>query len=436
MLYTTPVMQIKLTHNSDTNVTISIVADLENLTKIKETIVRRLGSSVKVAGFRPGNAPLDLIEKNLDQQILQSEFIDQVLNYGYSQAVVNEKLRTVGQPEVNLKKFVPFTTCEFDITVDVLGEVTLPDYTKMKKVKPAVKVDAAQVTEVLTSLQTRMATKKSVDRAAKDGDEVVIDFKGVDDKGKPVNGAEGKDYPLTLGSNSFIPGFEPAVVGVKKGEEKTFTIPFPKDYGVAALQGKKVTFTITAKEISELTPPKLDDAFAEQATNGQIKTMTDLKADIKRQLEHEKSNEADRAFETELLRDIAAKTKVAIPASVIDDQVMRLEQDEKQNLMYRGQTWEEHLKGEGVTEEEHRARNRKDAEEQVKIGIVIGAIGDKENIEVTPEELEVRIALLKGQYNDPAMHAELDKPEGRQDIAARIRSEKIVAKIVEYATKK
>jgi trigger factor len=305
----------------------------------------------------------------------------------------------------------------------------------MKKAKPAVTVDTAQVNEVLDSLKLRLAEKKPVDRAAKDGDEVIIDFKGVDDKGRAVNGADGKDYPLTLGSNTFIPGFEPAVIGVKKGDEKTFTIPFPKDYGVAALQGKKVTFTITAKEVNELTPPKLDDAFAETATNGQIKTLKELKEDIKRQLKAEKQNEADRAYETELLRDIAAKTKVAIPASVIEDQVLRLEQDEKQNLMYRGQTWEEHLKSEGVTEEEHRQRNRKDAEEQVKIGIILGAIGDQEKIEVTPEELEVRMALLKGQYNDPSMLAELDKPEGRQDIAARIRSEKVVAKIVGYAQK-
>lgn len=429
-------MQIKLTHNNDTNVTLAITADKETLTKVKESLVKSLGASVKVAGFRPGKAPIDIVEKNLDPQVLQSEFIDQILNHYYTQAVIKENLRTVGQPEVNLKKFVPFDTFEFEVTVDVLGEVTLPDYTKIKKVKKTATVDAAQINEVLESLQTRIAEKKSVDRAAKDGDEVIIDFKGVDDKGKPVNGADGKGYPLTLGSNQFIPGFEPAVVGVKKGEEKTFTIPFPKDYGVAALQGKKVTFTITAKEVNELVKPKLDDDFASKATNDQLKTIKDLKEDIKKQLSAEKQNEADRAYETELLREIASKTKVAIPASVIDDQVLRLEQDEKQNLMYRGQTWEEHLAAEGVTEEEHRERNRKDAEEQVKIGIIIGAVGDKEKIEITPEELEVRMALLKGQYNDPAMQAELDKPEGRQDIAARIRSEKIVTKLVDYASKK
>jgi trigger factor len=427
-------MQIKLTHNTDTNVTLSIVADSETLAKIKESTLRKFNtSSLKIAGFRAGKAPLEMVEKNVDQQALQSEFIDTVLNHYYVQAMTKENLRVVGQPTVNLKKFVPFSTFEFDVTVDVLGDVTLPDYTKIKKTKAKATVTADQVKDVVESLRTRLAEKKDVTRAAKDGDEVTIDFKGVDAKGKAVEGAEGKGYPLQLGSNTFIPGFETNVVGIKKGQEKTFTIPFPKDYGVAALQGKKVTFTITAQNIQELVLPKADDDFASKA--GPFTTLKELKEDIKRQLEIEKQNELDRSYETELLREIAKIAKVAIPESVIDDQVMRAEEDERRNLTYRGQTWQEHLEAEGVTEEEHRKKNRPDAEEQVKIGIVLGAIGDKENITVTPEELEIRMQLLKGQYTDPAMQAELEKPEGRQDIAARLRSEKIIAKLTTYATK-
>jgi len=427
-------MQIKLTHNSDTNVTLTIVADSTTLTKIKESTLRKMNSSnLKVAGFRPGKAPLDMVEKNLDQQALQSEFIDTVLNHYYGQAMIKENLRVVGQPTVNLKKFVPFTTFEFDVTVDILGDVKLPDYKKIKKTKTEAKITTENVAEVIESLRKRLAEKNEVKRAAKDGDEVTIDFKGTDAKGNPVDGADGKDYPLLLGGNTFIPGFEPEVVGIKIGDTKTFTIPFPKDYGVTALQGKKVTFEISAKKIAELVLPKADDDFASKA--GPFETLKDLKADIKRQLGIEKQNELDRAFETELLREIAKKTAVAIPDAVIVDQVQRAEQDERQNLTYKGQTWQEHLEAEGVSEEEHRKRNRPDAEEQVKIGITLGAIGDAEDITVTPEELEIRMQLLKGQYTDPAMQAELDKPEGRQDIAARLRSEKIITLLTNYATK-
>ncbi len=428
-------MQLTLTHNSDTNVTLHITADGETLAQIKRATLQRFNTdNLKIPGFRGGKAPLEMVEKHVDQQLLQTEFLDNVLNHYYSQAVIKENLRTTSQPQVDLKKFVPFSTVEVDITVDVIGKITLPDYQKIKKTKPAAKVTAKDITDVLNSLAERTAERKTVSRAAKNGDEVVIDFAGADAKGEPVSGADGKDYPLKLGSNSFIPGFEDNVVGMKPGETKDFTIPFPKDYGVAALQGKKVTFTVTAKTINELAAPKIDDAFARKT--GPFTSLENLKEDIKRQLTVERQRELDQQFESELLKEISDKTKVAIPDSVVDDQVLRAEEEEKQNLIYRGQTWQEHLKAEGVTEEEHRKRNRDSAAEQVKVGIIIGAIGDAENIVVGPEELEIRMQLLKGQYKDSQMQAELEKPEARQDIASRIRIEKVLAKLSDYATKK
>ncbi len=428
-------MQIKLTRNSDTNVTAHVVADTETLLKIKEATLRKLSTdNVKIPGFRAGKAPLDMVEKHLDQQLLQTEFIDATLNHYYTQAVIKENLRTTSQPKVELKKFVPFTTVEFDITVDVLGEVKLPSYKTMKRTPEAAKVSAKDISDVLDSLAERLATKTEVTRAAKNGDEVLIDFAGTDAKGKPVQGADGKDYPLKLGSDTFIPGFEKNLLGLKKDDSKEFTLTFPKDYGVAALQNKKVTFAVTINKVQELSTPKLDDEFAKKS--GPFTSLTHLKEDIKKQLTAERQKELDQKFESELLRAIAAKATVAIPDNVVDDQVLRAEEEEKRNLTYRGQTWQEHLQEEGVTEDEHRKRNRKDAEEQVKIGIIIGAIGDAENIVVTPDELEVRMQLLKGQYTDPQMQTELDKPEARQDIASRIRIEKVLAKLRDYVTKK
>ena len=288
-------MQIKLTHTNDTNVVIHITADQETLSKIKESILRKLSKSVKIAGFREGKAPLEMVEKNIEPSTLQSEFIDQVLNHYYFQAVTKENLRVVGQPEVNLKKFVPFTTFEFEVTVSVIGEVKLPDYNKISVPGKKATVSAKDVTDVIESLRKRLATKKEVKRAAKDGDELLIDFKGTDTKGQPVNGADGKGYPLTIGSDTFIPGFESNLIGVKPGEEKTFIIPFPKDYGVAALQGKKVTFAVTVHTVSELSLPKIDDEFAKQA--GPFTSLDHLKEDIKQQLTLERQNELDRARE-------------------------------------------------------------------------------------------------------------------------------------------
>jgi trigger factor len=426
-------MQVKTTHPSDTQAKLSVTADEPMLRSMKDHVLTHFRSRVKIAGFRPGTAPLNLIEKHIDPAELQTEFLEETISSLYSQAIQQERLRPVDRPEISIIKFVPFTTLEFEASVPVVGEIKLPEYTKIKKSKVPVTVTTDDVKDVLTSLRQRMADKKDVNRAARDGDQVWIDFKGIDDKGEAVNGAEGKDYPLILGSNTFIPGFEPNLAGLSAGEEKTFTLKFPKDYGVKALANRNVTFTVTVTKVQEVVEPKADDEFAAKA--GPFKTLKDLKDDIKRQLQHERQHEADRNYESELIKTIADKSKVTIPDVLINDQVERLIADLRQNLMYRGMTWEEYLEAEGKSEEAYRTEVLiPQARERVKASLVLAEIAEQEKLEVTPEELEVRMQILKGQYQDAAMQAELDKPEARQDIAARLLTEKTVAKLVTYAT--
>ncbi|MGH7241740.1 MAG: hypothetical protein ACREGB_05580, partial [Candidatus Saccharimonadales bacterium] len=213
----------------------------------------------------------------------------------------------------------------------------------------------------------------------------------------------------------------------------TFDIVFPKDYGTKALQSKKVTFTIGVNKVQELAKPKLDDAFA--ATVGPFKTLADLKSDIKKQVTAEREQQAQRDYESELLGQIAEKTTAEIPLVLVEEEIDRAEADERQNLVYRGQTWEEHLKEEGVNEQEHRDKQRPAAEARVTAGLVLGEVAELEKISVSKEEVDIRMTLLKGQYNDPAMQAEFDKLEARRDITSRMLTEKTIAKLAEYASK-
>lgn len=426
-------MKITRTDNTPTNVKLEIEAESADLEPIKKHVLTHFAASVKVPGFRQGKAPMNLVEKNVNQQAFLDEFLDHALNELYKRAVENEKLRPVGSPDVQIKKFVPYTLFSFEADMQVLGPIKLADYKKIKVPKPKISVTAKDVEDVIKSLQGRMAERKETDQPAKAGDEVVIDFKGSDEKGEPVNGADGKDYPLHLGSNTFIPGFEDKLIGVKAGEDRKFTLTFPKDYGVAALQSKKVTFEVNVKKVQELVEPKVDDAFA--AKVGPFKTVAELKADVKKQITSEKQYQADRDYENELIKNIADKSKVEIPEALIEDQITRMEDEEKRNLVYRGQTWQEHLEAEGISEEQHRQRQRPDAEARVKAGLVLSEISEQEKIDITPEELEMRLQILKGQYQDPAMQAELDKPENRRDIASRMMTEKTIAKLVEYSSK-
>ncbi|MET1032971.1 MAG: trigger factor [Candidatus Saccharimonadales bacterium] len=428
-------MQVTKKNLSDTKLQLALVADAKQLQSAKKDALDKLSADLRLPGFRQGKAPAALVEKNINPATLQTEFLDRAVNLMYVTALQQENMRPVAQPEVKIGKFVPFDTLEITIEVEVVGEIKLPDYKKMKRAKKVVPVTAKDVDAVIDQLKKREAERKEADRPAKDGDQVYIDFAGVDAKTKePIQGADGKDYPLILGSKTFIPGFEENLIGLKTGDEKTFTLTFPKDYGVKTLQNAKVEFAIKVVKIQEIIELKLDDAFA--AKVGPFKTVAELKADVKKQIESERDQEADRAFVDQLVMDIANKTTVAIPAALIDEQLDRIVAEQKQNLMYRGQTWQEFLDGQGVTEEEYLATLRGDAELRVKAGLVLGEIADKEKIDVSIEELDIRMQLLSGQYPDKQMQEELKKPEARREIASRMVSEKTVDKLVGYATAK
>lgn len=426
-------MHITRTDKKPTSITLKISATAEDLAPIKQQVLQRLTDKVRIPGFRSGKAPLNLVEKNVDQKMLLDEFMDYALNQLYAQAVDQEKLRTVSSPKVEVKKFVPFTLVEFEVEVEVIGQIILPSYKDIKVAKKPVSVGAKDVDEVIETLQTRSAERKEISTKAKNSDEVVIDFFGKDDKGAPIAGGSGKDYPLILGSKAFIPGFEEYLIGTQAGDKKEFTITFPKDYGVAALQSKKVVFAVEVKKVNQLEKPKIDEAFA--AKVGPFKTVAELKADIKKQLVAERQMQADRELENEVLKKLGEKVKVEIPEKMVEEQIDRIEGEEKRNLTYRNQTWQEHLDAEGVSEKQHHDNKRPEALERIRIGLALSEISEKENIKVSPEELEIRIQLLRGQYKDEAMQGELDKPENRRDILARMYTEKTIAKLVEYSQK-
>ncbi len=428
-------MQVKKTSTNDTTVVISVSATEKELLPIKDHVLGHFKDRVKLPGFRSGKIPKELLEKHVDPASLQSEFVEDAVQQLYIAAVNELKLRPVASPEASLKKFVPYTQLEFEATVEVIGDIKLPDYTKIRKTKAKATVAEKDVAEVIDSLKKRMADKKDVTRAAKDGDQIWMDFAGKDAKGKPVPGAEGKNYPLVLGSNTFIPGFEPELAGMKAGDEKTFTLTFPKDYHAQHLAGQKVTFTVNLLKVQELVEPKTDDDFA--AKVGPFKTVADLKADIKRQLSQEKQHKADLDFESELIKEISEKSKLSIPEVLVNDQVERLLQDLRQNLVYRGQTMQEYLEAEGMTEDVYRKKVLlAQATERVKASLVLAEIAEQEKLTVTPKELEIRLQIMKSQYQDQQMRAELDKPENRRDITARLLTEKTVNKLVGHATKK
>lgn len=416
---------------TDTTIKLTVSAETNELMIAKEALITRLGKNVKVQGFRPGKAPQNLVEKQLDPTRLQNEFLEEVINQLYLLALQKEEIRAVQTPKIALLKFVPYSVLEFSAEVDVLGEVKLPDYTKIKLTPKKSNVNDKDIDEVLQNLRSRAATKIDVDRKAKLHDQVIIDFKGSDTKThKPIEGADGTDYPLVLGSGTFIPGFEEKLVGMKPGEQKTIKLTFPKDYGVSSLQNRQVTFEVTIKGVQQLEEPKVDDEFA--TTVGPFKNLEELKRDIRIQLQAEQERNVMTDFNNELLKKIADKTEVKIPKSLIDSELDRIEEEERRNVVYKGQTWQEYLSSLGLTNEEYRQKNLPLAEMNVKTGVILAEVADREKIYVSQEELDNQVELLKIRYTDSAMQEELNKPENLRDISNRMLSEKIMARLAEY----
>lgn len=426
-------MHIKKTTLSPTKISLVIKANEIDLSPIKQHTLKHFAKSVKVPGFREGKAPMAFVEKHIDQNTLHSHFFEDALQDLYAAAIENEKFRPAGQPQVTLKKFVPFTVLEVELQVEVFAPVVLGNYKKLnskKVVKPVVNED---VNQVLKSMQQRSGNNIEVNRPAVPNDEVIIDFKGIDAKGMAVNGAEGKGYPLVLGSGSFIPGFEDNLLGLKAGQHKKFNLTFPKNYSVNALANKKVTFEVTVKKVNEVSLPKLDDVFASQA--GPFKTLAELKTDIKKQLYSERQIEAERNWENDLIREISRSSKLEVPDALVQEQIDHMIKELKQNLLYRGQSYDQYLASEDTDESGYKKLIEPQAKERVKAGLVLAEISEVENIQVTKDELDIRIGVLKGQYTDAKMHSELDKPEARRDIASRLMSEKTVAKVKAYNQK-
>lgn len=428
-------MQATTKKNSDTEVTLTISAGEEDLRYFKKRTLERLQKEVSAPGFRKGKAPLSVVEQQVDPKLLNAEFVDEAVNGLYVRAAQEQKLRPVDRPVVQVNSFVPFAQLEFEAKVEIVPEITLGDYKKIKKQPSKTEVTSEDVEKVITNLQQQLATKAEVERAAKDGDEAWIDFEGTDADGKSVAGASGKDYPLRIGSGTFIPGFEENVIGLKPGDSKSFEITFPKDYAHKPLAGAKVTFDITVKKVNEVVLPEPDDDFASKV--GPFKTIDELKEDIEKQLESQKQEEATNELKDAIIGELAEKSTITPPSTLVREQVEQLTAEFKQNLVYRGITFPEYLKQQGISEEELTDRDIKPrAERRVITGLLLAEVAEAEKINITPEELEVRIELLKGQHADPARQAEFDRPETRQEVASRLLTEKTVNKLVDYATSK
>jgi len=428
-------MKTTVKNLSETKVELTISLGKEELKAAEQVALTKLAKEIKAPGFRKGKVPASVAAKHVDPEILAQQTLEDAMSKAVAESYLAEGIQALERPAVEIKKYVPGSEVEFTAEAEVLPKVKLGDYKKLKTESKKITVAAKEVDEIIERMRQGFAEKKDVKRAAKDGDEVTIDFIGKKDD-VAFEGGTAEGYDLTLGSNSFIPGFEEGIVGKKIGETFDLKLKFPEDYHVADLKGADVVFTTTLKTVKEIVMPALDDEFAAKA--GPFKTVDELKADIKRELTAQKEREAKEAMKDDLVKQLVEVSTVPVPEILRKDQAESIERDMTQNLMYQGLSLDQYLENKGFESKEKWLEDEvKDAaEKRVQAGLVLAELSKVEKIEATNEELEEHVNLYKKQYaNNPRMVEQFDQPEARRDIANRLLTEKTVDRLVELNSK-
>lgn len=425
-------MKSIITSTTDTTKTLTVTLDEKDMATTVKHTMDHMRSKVKAAGFRPGKAPDHIVERELGAQTIQAEVIDAALGATYPQVLVENDINPVGSPQVEVNKFVPYTELEYVLTVEVLAPIKLADYKKLKTKAPEVKIDPKEVDAAVEDLRKRLASHEPVKREAKLEDETVIDFEGTQN-GVLVPGAKGADHHLVLGSGSFIPGFEEELIGLKAGESKTFDITFPKEYHEKSLAGAVVTFKVDVKEVHQIILPEVTDSLAVEVAG--VKTVKELRDDIESRLKAEKESEAMRDYENQLIEEIVKGSKYKAPEGLVQRQLEAMRAEFGQQLSQSGLDLDKWLNLTGKNAEEFDKELRPKAEDRVAAGIVMSEIAKLENISVKDEDIAEELGRLKVSYPDPAMQAELQKPELREEIFNHLMASRTLAKLVEYNKK-
>jgi len=429
-------MEITRKDVSETRVELTISVGSKELDSAQQVALAKLAKEIKVPGFRTGKVPISVAAKHINPNLLDEQTLENALNRAVAEAFLNEKLQALDRPEVEVKTYVPGETLSFTAEVEVLPQVKLGDYKKLSVTPDKTTVNAEEVNEVIERMRQGMATKKEVKRAAKEGDDTIIDFVGKQD-GVAFDGGTAQDYELTLGSHQFIPGFEEAIVGHKAGETFDIDVSFPDDYHAKQLAGQKVVFTITLHKVQEKVLPTIDDAFAKKS--GSFTTVAELKADIKQELVQQKERDNNQKIRDQLIDQLIDKSSVPVPEILIDDQMKSLERDFSQNLAYRGLSFDDYVASNGYKDEDdwRQKELRPTAERRVKAGLVLAELTNAENITVTDEEIDAHVEVHKKEYaKDAEALKQFSTPEVRRDIANHYITEKTIDHLIDLNSKK
>ena len=387
-------LQVEKLEKNMAKLTIEVSA--EELEKAIQGAYLKQRKHISVPGFRKGKVPRQMIEKMYGVEIFYEDAANALIPEAYAKAYDESELAIVSQPSIDvvqLEKGKPFI---FTAEVALKPEVTLGEYKGLKVDKVSTRVTAKEVDAKLEEEQKKNARTITVeDRAVQDGDEVIIDFEGFVN-GVAFEGGKGENYPLTIGSGSFIPGFVEQLIGAEAEKEVEVNVTFPEEYHSEELAGKEATFKCTVHEIKVKELPELDDDFAAEVS--EFDTLEEYKADIKAKIKEQKQAEGNRQKEDQAVEKAVANATMEIPEAMIDTQVGQMVQEFAQRLQSQGLSMEQYFQFTGLTADKMNEEMRPQAVKRIETRLVLEAIAKAENIEISEEKLDAELTKMAEMY--------------------------------------
>lgn len=426
-------VQVETLEKSMAKLTIEVSA--EEFETALDKAYKKNKNKISLPGFRKGKAPRAMIEKMYGTGVFYEDAANDLIPGAYESAAKESELEIVAQPSIDVTQIEKGKPFIFTATVAVKPEVTLGDYKGIEVEKKTAEVTdeelQAEIDKVRES-NSRMITVE--DRAVQDGDITTIDFEGFVD-GEPFEGGKGENYPLTIGSHSFIDNFEEQLIGKNIGEETEVNVTFPEQYQAEALQGKPAVFKVTIKEIKVKELPELDDDFAQDVS--EFDTVDEYKEDLKKKLLENKEAALKRDKEEDVVGKIIENATMEIPDPMVDTQVRQMVQEFSQRIQSQGLSLQQYMQFTGMTPESLTNELQPQALKRIQSRLVLEAVVAAENIETSDEDLEKELEKMAEMYQMEADKLkELVGEEEKKQIALDLAVQKAVELVVDAAVEK
>ncbi|MBD3248135.1 trigger factor [Candidatus Falkowbacteria bacterium] len=425
-------MKVEKKELEKSQVELIVELSLDEFKPYLEKGAEELSKEVKIDGFRPGKVPFDVLKSKVGEMSILERAARVAINKNFEK-IIKENLseeQPVGQPMVDITKLAPDNPVEFKITIALLPKITLGEYKDLKIKPETFKIEEKDIDKTLETIRESRASEKVVDREAKEGDKVVIDLEMFLDK-VPLEGGQSKGMAVLLGKEYFIPGFDKQIAGLKKGETKEFSLPYPKDFHQKNLAGKMVEFKVKIVDVFERSVPEANDELAK--TFG-METLADIKRNIKESMEQEKKQEAERKTEGKIIEEILKKSSFSDIADIlIDNEIETMLNEMESNIASRGGKMEDYLASIKKTRNELKLEFAPQAVKRIKSALLIREIGNKEKIEVSEKDIdEKRDELLKQYKGYQKVEDRVKSPEYRGTLHNILSNQKVVDKLKDW----